>query len=85
VEIGGTGGALNWSCDGAYLGSAQEDKIIIYSADGLVKIFEYALPYASDVAFSPLRDVVAFGSWQGGVVLPMEAITSANCGHAGDT
>jgi len=78
VETGGTGSALNWSGDGAYLGSVQAHKVTVYSADRLTKVFEYPLPYASHIAFSPLNDLVAIGSWQGGVVMAMDAVTGLN-------
>ena len=50
--------------------------MVIYSVDGLVKIYDHRLPYASDVAFSPLGDLVAFGSWEAGLVLTMDAVTT---------
>lgn len=81
VETGGTGSALNWSCDGAYLGSVQAHKVTVYSG-GLTKIFEYPLPYASHIAFSPLNDLVAIGSWKGGVVMAMDAVTGLNTASA---
>ncbi len=76
VEIGGTGSTLNWSRDCRYLGSVQRHRVVIYSVDGLLKILEHSLPYASDINFSPQGDLVAFGSWEAGVVLPMDAITT---------
>ncbi len=68
TEIGGTGSALCWSPDGAYIGSVQDGRIVVYRAEDMAERGRVELEYPSGVAFSPDHSFVAFGSWKKGWV-----------------
>lgn len=68
VTLAGTGGALRWSPCGRYLAAVQKGQIAVYDArDGLL-LGCRAMQYPSDVAFSMDGSLIAFGSWQNGLV-----------------
>lgn len=72
VICGGTGSAMAWSPESALLGSIQDGKAVLYRTRTLEKHLEFTLPYPSDIEFSPDGDCVAIGSWQSGLVLPLD-------------
>jgi hypothetical protein len=71
-ECGGTGSALAWSPSAEFLGSIRNGNATICHAKTLEPWQSVALPYPSDIAFSPDGRCVAIGSWKAGVVLPMD-------------
>ncbi len=71
LRSGGTGSALAWSPQADFLGSVQDGKVMIYRGDSLEPFRDFALPYPCDIAFSPDGRLVAIGSWQSGLVLPI--------------
>jgi WD40 repeat protein len=72
-SCGGTGSALAWSPKADFLGSVQAGKAVVYRAGSLELFREFVLAYPSDVAFSPDGRLVAVGSWESGLVLPISA------------
>jgi WD40 repeat protein len=76
IRTGGTGHALGWSADGRLIGSVQDQTVVFYTWPGLGKWHELALAYPSDVAFSPLGDTLAVGSWQVGWVLAVDSLAT---------
>jgi WD40 repeat protein len=72
ITSGGTGSALRFSPDGSWLGSVQGKRTAIYRIPDLSCIAEFALPYPSDIAFSPELNLAVLGDWQNGIVIPTE-------------
>jgi hypothetical protein len=69
VQCGGTGQQVGWSADGRLIGSVQHEAVVLYAWPSLQKCQELALAFPSDVAFSPVGDTLALGSWTAGWVL----------------
>ncbi len=67
VEFGGTGSELVWSPNGELLAVVERDAVRVYD-EQLLRVREFAVPYASSVAFAPNERALAIGSWKDGVL-----------------
>jgi WD40 repeat protein len=76
---GGCGFASAWSPSAEFLGSIGNGNATIFHAKTLEPWRTFALPYPSDIAFSPDGCSLAIGSWEAGVVLPMGDALQVSC------
>jgi WD40 repeat protein len=66
---GGTPDALSWSPDGTALAHCENRAAYVYDAE-LSELVSMPHLYGCDADFSPRGDLVAFGSWSKGIVIP---------------
>jgi WD40 repeat protein len=74
LESAATFTALTWSPDGKLLGTVQEGRWTLHASDDLREVGSLAGPYPCAVNFSPEGTLIAFGSWERGLVLPLAQI-----------
>lgn len=82
VEIGGSGSVLRWSRCGQFLASTQKGCIAHYWGATGERLMEFALPYPSDVAYSPDSQLIALGSWESGEI---RSLTGDEAGPGGSS
>lgn len=63
---------LRWSSCGTLLGYVSSEEISIHSSKDLEKVKSFPMQYASSVCFAPDLSFIALGSWEMGVVQPLE-------------
>ena len=66
--------ALTWSPDGKLLGTVQEGRWTLHASDDLREVGSLTGPYPCALDFSPDGRLLALGSWERGVVLPLAQI-----------
>jgi WD40 repeat protein len=74
LESAATFAALTWSPDGKILGTVQEGRWTLHASDDLREVGALAGPYPCALDFSPDGSLIALGSWERGVVLPLAQI-----------
>jgi WD40 repeat protein len=67
----GTHSELAWSPDGRLLGTTQDGQWKVYSADRLCEIGSLPGPFPCAIEFSPDGSLLALGSWERGLVVPL--------------
>lgn len=70
VTLGGSGSALKWSPCQQYLAAVQKDRIAVYRTEDGAFLGCRSMKYPSDVEFSKDSTLIAFGSWQHGLIEP---------------
>jgi hypothetical protein len=73
VEYSGSGGQVAVNPAGTLVGYAGSRRAVVLTADLREWRWDAELEYASDVAFSPGGDLVAFGAWGSGFIVPAPA------------
>lgn len=63
---------LRWSSCGTLLGYVSREEISIHSSKDLEKVKSFPMQYPSSVCFAPDLSFIALGSWEMGVVQPLE-------------
>jgi WD40 repeat protein len=74
LESAATFAALTWSPDGKLLGTVQEGRWTLHVSDDLKQVGALAGPYPCALDFSPDGSLIALGSWERGVVLPLTEV-----------
>jgi WD40 repeat protein len=69
-----TRAALAWSPDGKLLGTVQEGRWSLHASHDLREVGSLTAPYPCAVDFSPDGTLIALGSWERGVVVPLAQI-----------
>jgi WD40 repeat protein len=66
--------ALTWSPDGKLLGTVQKGRWTLHASDDLREVGSLADLYPCALDFSPDGSLIALGSWERGVVLPLAQV-----------
>lgn len=77
ITPSGTGWALEWSPDGKTIATVERGAHTFFSPESMARKHRVEMEFASRVAFSPDRRLVALGSWKGGLVMPIAALPPA--------
>lgn len=63
---------LRWSPCGTLLGRIGREEIVVHSSTDLLPIKSYPMQYPSSVCFAPGLSFIGLGSWEAGIVQPLE-------------